>query len=91
MATKNGKKEETKFEEASQETPVQPQASEQPQFSMEELAGQLGYAQKLIAILQTKLNDANGKLVQMEAQLQIANEDRENILKQVEPLGITPQ
>ena len=41
--------------------------------------------------MQGKLNDANGKLVQMEAQLQIANEDRENILKQVEPLGITPQ
>ena len=77
------KKEEVKMEEA--------EAPEQPQFSIEELAGQLGYAQKLIAILQTKLNDANGKLVQMEAQLQIANEDRENILKQVEPLGITPQ
>ena len=60
------KKEEVKMEEA--ETPVQ------PQFSIEELAGQLGYAQKLIAILQTKLNDANGVNIQLEAKLQMANE-----------------
>jgi|TARA_B110000438_G_C15786122_1_gene638512 hypothetical protein len=76
MAAKNGKKEETNFEEASQETPVQPQASEQPQFSIEELAGQLGYAQKLIAILQTKLNDANGVNIQLEAKLQMATEKK---------------
>jgi len=72
MATKNGKKEETKFEEASQE--ASQEAPVQPQFSMEELAGQLGYAQKLIAILQTKLNDANGVNIQLEAKLQMANE-----------------
>ena len=62
------KKEEVKMEEA--ETP------EQPQFSMEELAGQLGYAQKLIAILQTKLNDANGVNIQLEAKLQMATEKK---------------
>ena len=62
------KKEEVKMEEA--ETPVQ------PQFSMEELAGQLGYAQKLIAILQTKLNDANGVNIQLEAKLQMATEKK---------------
>lgn len=63
MAAKNGKKEETKFEEA-QQLPV------------EELTGQLAYAQKLIAILQTKLNDANGVIIQLEAKLQMANEKR---------------
>ena len=62
------KKEEVKIEEA--ETPVQ------PQFSIEELAGQLGYAQKLIAILQTKLNDANGVNIQLEAKLQMATEKK---------------
>ncbi len=62
------KKEEVKMEEA--ETP------EQPQFSIEELAGQLGYAQKLIAILQTKLNDANGVNIQLEAALQMATEKK---------------
>lgn len=62
------KKEEVKMEEA--ETPVQ------PQFSIEELAGQLGYAQKLIAILQTKLNDANGVNIQLEAKLQMATEKK---------------
>jgi len=66
MATKNGKKEEIKFEEASQEAPQQ--------LPVEELTGQLNYAQKLIAILQTKLNDANGVIIQLEAKLQMANE-----------------
>ena len=66
------KKEEVKMEET--QTPEQPQAPEQPQFSMEELQGQLGYAQKLIAILQNKLNDANGVNIQLEAKLQMANE-----------------
>tara|TARA_B110000495_G_scaffold90008_1_gene77746 strand:+ start:2279 stop:2530 length:252 start_codon:yes stop_codon:yes gene_type:complete len=61
------------------------------EVTAEQLQGQLNYAQKIINVLQGKLNEANGKLVQLEAQLQIANEDRENILKQVEPLGITPQ
>ena len=71
--------------------PLVKQESMDAEVTSEQLQGQLNYAQKIINVLQGKLNDANGKLVQMEAQLQIANEDRENILKQVEPLGITPQ
>jgi chromosome segregation ATPase len=71
--------------------PLVKQESMDAEVTAEQLQGQLNYAQKIINVLQGKLNDANGKLVQMEAQLQIANEDRENILKQVEPLGITPQ
>lgn len=64
------KKEEVKMEE----TQVPEQPLTQPQFSMEELTGQLSYAQKLIAILQNKLNDANGVNIQLEAKLQMANE-----------------
>jgi len=77
---KNGKTKEVKFEEASQDE------SEQPQ--QVDLQAQLNYAQKIINVLQGKVNEANGKLVQMEAQLLMANEDRENMLKQLEPMGI---
>ena len=76
---KNGKTKEADFEEASQDE------SEQPQV---DLQAQLNYAQKIINVLQGKVNEANGKLVQMEAQLLMANEDRENMLKQLEPMGI---
>jgi hypothetical protein len=55
------------------------------------LQNQLNYAQKLINVLQNKVNELNGKMVQIEAQLLLANEDKENILKQVETMGITPQ
>ena len=37
------------------------------------------------------VNEANGVIVQLEARVQIAQEDKENILKQVEVMGITPQ
>ena len=46
---------------------------------------------KIINVLQGKVNEANGVIVQLEARLQIANEDKENILKQIEPMGISPQ
>ena len=76
---KNGKTKEADFEEASQEQPEQPTP---------DLQAQLNYAQKIINVLQSKVNEANGKLVQMEAQLLMTNEDRENMLKQLEPMGI---
>ena len=76
---KNGKTKEADFEEASQEQPEQPTP---------DLQARLNYAQKIINVLQSKVNEANGKLVQMEAQLLMANEDRENMLKQLEPMGI---
>tara|TARA_B110000495_G_C22819066_1_gene478101 strand:+ start:144 stop:404 length:261 start_codon:yes stop_codon:yes gene_type:complete len=61
-----------------------------PEVTKEQLSAQLNYAQKLINILQGKVNDLNGKMVQVEAQLVMANEDREQMLKQLEPMGITP-
>jgi hypothetical protein len=62
-----------------------------PEVTKEQLQNQLNYAQKLINVLQNKVNELNGKMVQIEAQLLLANEDKENILKQVETMGITPQ
>jgi len=56
-----------------------------------ELQNQLNYAQKLINILQNKVNELNATAVQLEAQLILVNEDKQNILKQVEGFGITPQ
>ena len=56
-----------------------------------ELKNQLNYAQKLINILQNKVNELNETTVQLEAQLILVNEDKQNILKQVEGFGITPQ
>ena len=78
---KNGKtkEKESEFQDASQGEPEQSQA---------DLQAQLNYAQKIINVLQGKVNELNGKLVQMEAQLMMANEDRENMLKQLEPMGI---
>ena len=76
---KNGKTKEADFEEAA------PGQSEQPKV---DLQAQLNYAQKIINVLQGKVNELNGKLVQMEAQLLMANEDKENMLKQLEPMGI---
>ena len=61
-----------------------------PEVTKEQLQGQLNYAQKIINVLQVKVNEANGKLVQIEAQLELANEDRAHMLKQLEPMGITP-
>ena len=55
------------------------------------MQSQLNYAQKIINVLQGKVNEANGVIVQLEARLQIAAEDKENILKQLEPMGIAPQ
>ena len=56
-----------------------------------ELKNRLNYAQKLINILQNKVNELNATTVQLEAQLILVNEDKQNILKQVEGFGITPQ
>ena len=50
------------------------QLKKKNQNPVEELTGQLNYAQKLIAILQQKLNDANGIVIQLEAKLQMAHE-----------------
>ena len=60
------------------------------EMTEEKLKGQLNYAQKLINVLQTKLNDSNGTIVQLEAQIQIANEERESLLEQVKAVGIVP-
>ena len=62
-----------------------------PAVTVEQVQAQLNYAQKIITILQQKVNEANGVIVQLEARVQIAQEDKENILKQVEVMGITPQ
>ncbi len=72
-------------------TPLAQRAPIDPSITVEQLQGQLNYAQKIINIMQAKVNEANGVIVQLEARIQIANEDKENILKQIAPMGITPQ
>ena len=72
-------------------TPLAKPAPVDPEITVEQVQSQLNYAQKIINILQTKVNDANGIIVQLEARVQIAQEDKENILKQIETMGITPQ
>ena len=72
-------------------TPLAKPAPADPTVTVEQVQQQLNYAQKIINILQTKVNDANGVIVQLEARVQIAQEDKENILKQIESMGITPQ
>ena len=72
-------------------TPLAQPAPIDPSITVEQLQSQLNYAQKIINIMQAKVNEANGIIVQLEARIQIANEDKENILKQVETMGITPQ
>jgi|SaaInlV_165m_DNA_1040744.scaffolds.fasta_scaffold128456_2 hypothetical protein len=62
-----------------------------PEVTVEQIQNQLNYAQKIITILQQKVNEANGVIVQLEARVQIVQEDKENILKQIETMGITPQ
>ncbi len=71
--------------------PLAQPAPVEPEITIEQVQGQLNYAQKIINILQAKVNDANGVIVQLEARVQIAEEDKQNILKQVEVMGITPQ
>ena len=83
---KNGKKNgngDKQFEDAAQgDTPAQEQPKPvplakpniDPEVTREQLQGQLNYAQKIINVLQSKLNELNGKQVQLEAQLLIANE-----------------
>jgi hypothetical protein len=78
-----------KEEEVKEGMPLQTPV-DNPEVTKEQLMGQLNYAQKLINVLQKKVNDLNGQMVQVEAQLAMANEDRENMLKQLEPIGITP-
>tara|TARA_B110000495_G_scaffold150756_1_gene133682 strand:- start:330 stop:584 length:255 start_codon:yes stop_codon:yes gene_type:complete len=80
---------ETVKEEVKEGMPLQTPV-DNPEVTKEQLMGQLNYAQKLINVLQKKVNDLNGQMVQVEAQLAMANEDRENMLKQLEPIGITP-
>ena len=82
-------KEETK-EEKPKGTPLAKPAPVDPEITVEQVQSQLNYAQKIINVLQVKVNEANGKLVQIEAQLELANEDRAHMLKQLEPMGITP-
>jgi hypothetical protein len=72
-------------------TPLAQPAPIDPSITVEQLQSQLNYAQKIINILQGKVNEANGVIVQLEARIQIADEDKQNILKQVEVMGITPQ
>ena len=72
-------------------TPLAQAAPIDPSITVEQVQGQLNYAQKIINILQGKVNEANGVIVLLEARVQIAQEDKENILKQIEVMGITPQ
>ena len=90
---KNDKKEEqfNEGEEVTEQPVSLAKNTSDPDVTKEQLQNQLNYAQKLINVLQNKVNELNGKMVQIEAQLMLANEDRENILKQVEVMGITPQ
>ena len=71
--------------------PLAQPAPVNPEITVEQVQSQLSYAQKIITILQQKVNEANGVIVQLEARVQMAQEDKENILKQIEPMGITPQ
>ena len=71
-------------------TPLAKPAPVDPDVTIEQVQSQLNYAQKIINVLQGKVNEANGVIVQLEARLQIAAEDKENILKQLEPMGIAP-
>ena len=95
--TESKKVESDDFEEAKQptqepiKTPLARPAPIDPSITVEQVQGQLNYAQKIINILQSKVNEANGVIVQLEARIQIAEENKENILKQVETMGITQQ
>ena len=84
-------KKEVKKEEKPKGTPLAKPAPVDPDVTIEQVQSQLNYAQKIINVLQGKVNEANGVIVQLEARLQIAAEDKENILKQIEPMGIAPQ
>jgi hypothetical protein len=77
--------------EEPKKVPLAKPAPTDPTVTIEQVQAQLNYAQKIITILQQKVNEANGVIVQLEARIQIAQEDKENILKQVEVMGITPQ
>ena len=77
--------------EEPKKVPLAKPAPTDPTVTVEQVQSQLNYAQKIITILQQKVNEANGVIVQLEARVQIAQEDKENILKQVEVMGITPQ
>jgi len=53
-----------------------------------ELQGQVRYAQTLIKNLQEKLNGLNGIIIQLEAKLQLALEDRAGIEAQLKDMGV---
>ena len=72
-------------------TPLAKPAPVDPELTIEQVQAQLKYAQKLINVLQGKVNEANSSIVQLEARLMMAEEDKANILKQIEPMGISPQ
>jgi hypothetical protein len=55
---------------------------------VKELQGQIRYAQTLIKNLQSKTNDYSGIVVQLEAKLQLALEDRAGIEAQLKDMGI---
>jgi len=78
-------------EEAKKSNLIAPQEPVDPEITVEQVQAQLNYAQKIINVLQTKVNDANGVIVQLEARLLMAEEDKAGILKQLEYAGITPQ
>ncbi len=49
-----------------------------------DLNQKLKYAQKLITNLQTRLNESNGVSIQLEAKLQLAEEDYNEVMKKLE-------
>ena len=48
-------------------------------WSKEQYEAQIKYAQKLLQVLQTKLNEANGVNIQLEAKLQLAQEKNKEV------------
>tara|TARA_B110000495_G_scaffold13209_1_gene9486 strand:- start:3267 stop:3533 length:267 start_codon:yes stop_codon:yes gene_type:complete len=53
-----------------------------------DLTSKLKYAQKLINNMQNKLNESTGIAIQLEAKLQLAEEDHIGIKKQLEVYGM---
>ena len=53
-----------------------------------DLNQKLKYAQKLINNLQVKLNESNGVAIQLEAKLQLAEEDHQGMQAQLKDFGL---
>ena len=56
---------------------------------LKELEGQLKYAQKLINVVQSKLNESNSLIIQLTAKLELSEEDKIGMMEQLKEMGIT--